>query len=311
MIISASRRTDLPAYYADWLFARIRAGFVCVRNPRNPRRISKIALTPDGVDGIVFWTKNPAPMIDRLAELRQYAYYFQFTVTPYGRDIEKNLPDKIEILRTFQRLSETIGADRVIWRYDPILINPVYTAETHRQRFAEMARMFTGYTRKVIISFLDTDYRNVKRNAQALADQALTSGERARLAADLCRIACDCGMEMSACAQEQDYAASGIAPARCVDAALLETLLGCRLNVKKDPNQRSACGCAQSVDIGMYNTCLNGCRYCYANYNAGEITNNRQKHDPASPLLIGDVGTEDTVTEREVRSDRIEQIRFL
>lgn len=310
MIISCSRRTDIPAFYADWLFARLRAGFVCVRNPRNPRQVSRIALTPDVVDGLVFWSKNPIPMLDRLGELREYAYYFQFTLTPYGRDVEPGLPDTIERLRTFQRLSETVGPDRVLWRYDPILISRTYTAEAHLRRFEELARMLSGFTRRVTISFLDTDYRNVVRNAKRLSAEPLPAQGRLALAGRLAEIARGMGMEMRACAEETDFTAVGIAPARCVDAPLLETQLGCRLRVPKDKNQRPACGCAASVDIGMYNTCAHGCLYCYANYNAGEIAGNRQKHDPDSPLLIGRPGPEDTVTERKTVPCRDDQIRI-
>ncbi len=310
MIISASRRTDIPALYAQWFFQRLREGFVYVRNPRNPRQLSRISLAPVVVDGIVFWTKNPQPMLARLRELGDYAYYFQYTLTPYGREMEPNLPDKIEIIRTFQRLSEQIGAERVIWRYDPILVSAAYPREEHLRQFARMAKSLTGYTDKVIISFLDTDYRNVRRNAAALAAQTLPPEERRTLAGELAQIARGCGMEMSACAEAADYSGCGIAPAHCVDAALLEKLLGCRLHVNKDSGQRPACGCAQSVDIGQYNTCGHGCRYCYANYNAGEIATNRQKHDPASPVLIGEAGPTDRVYEREISSCRDRQIRF-
>jgi len=310
MIISCSRRTDIPAFYADWLFARLRTGFVCVRNPRNPRQVRQIALTPDVVDGIVFWSKNPAPMLNRLRELKDYAYYFQFTVTPYGRDIEPNVPDQPEVMRTFQRLSETIGPERVVWRYDPVLINRTYTAQAHLRQFEGMARMLAGFTRRVIISFLDTDYRNVRRNARQLSAETLDEQDKLALAGRFAEIASGCGMEMQACAEETDFSACGITPARCVDAALLEAQLGCRLRVRKDPNQRPACGCARSVDIGMYNTCPNGCLYCYANYNAGEIRKNRQNHGPGSPFLIGKPGPEDKVTERAAHSCRIHQIQF-
>jgi hypothetical protein len=310
MIVSCSRRTDIPAFYADWLFARLRAGFVCVRNPRNPRQVSQIALTPDAVDGFVFWTKNPAPMLDRLRELQRYAYYFQFTLTPYGRDVEPNLPDKIEILRTFQRLSETVGPDRVLWRYDPIVISQTYSPDAHLRQFEELARTLSGFTRRVTLSFLDTGYRNVKRNAQRLSAEPLPVREKLALAGRLAQIARNYGMEPFACAQETDFSACGIAPGRCVDAALLEAQLGCRLRVRKDPNQRPACGCAASVDIGAYNTCAHGCLYCYANYNAGEIAINRQKHDPGSPLLVGEPGPEEPVTQRRMASCRDGQIGF-
>ena len=122
MIISASRRTDIPTYYSDWFFNRIRDGYVCVRNPMNIHQVSKIFLSKHSVDGIVFWTKNPTPMIDRLDELKDYMYYFQFTVNPYGKEIEENVPSKNNIIiPSFRELSRIIGPERIIWRYDPII----------------------------------------------------------------------------------------------------------------------------------------------------------------------------------------------
>ncbi|MFH1513456.1 MAG: DUF1848 domain-containing protein [Bacillota bacterium] len=311
MIISCSRRTDIPALYADWLFRRVRAGFACVRNPMNPRQVSRIGLTLDVADGFVFWTKNPAPMLPRLHELSEYMYYFQFTLTPYGKDIEPNLPVKLKLLSTFRQLSDRIGPERVIWRYDPIVINRTWTLEAHLRVFETMAKILCGATRRVVISFVDMDYRNCKHNADTLAAEALTARERLSLAAKLKQIARRYGMEMNACAEDVDFSLCGIAPARCVDAELFERQFGCRLSVGKDRNQRVACGCAQSVDIGMYNTCAHGCRYCYANYNAREIVLNRIKHDPASPLLAGEIGPRDIVYERVMRSCREDQMCFL
>jgi hypothetical protein len=311
MIVSASRRTDIPAFYADWLFNRVRAGYACVRNPMNPLQVGKVSLSPDVADGFVFWTKNPAPMLPRLRELRDYAYYFQFTLTPYGKALEPELPVKLKLMNTFRRLSDQIGPERVVWRYDPIVINPVWTAETHLRAFETMAKTLGGATRKVIISFLDTDYVNVRRNADTLSARAPTARERLSLAGKLSQIARRNGMETNACAEELDLSACGIQPARCVDGALFETLLGCRLNIGKDQNQRPACGCAQSADIGMYNTCAHGCRYCYANYNAAEINKNRQKHNPASPLLVGEIGPKDIVRERVMHSCKETQMALV
>ena len=311
MIISCSRRTDIPALYTEWLFRRIRKGFACVRNPRNPRQISEIKLTPDVADGFVFWTKNPAPMLPRLGELKDYMYYFQFTLTPYGKDIEPNLPVKLKLMSTFRRLSDLIGPERVIWRYDPIVINKTWTPEAHLRVFETMAKILSGATHKVIVSFVDMDYRNARRNADALAVEALTARERLNLATKLQQIARWYGMELNACAGELDFSACGIQPARCIDGELMERLLGCRLNVSGDRNQRIACGCAESVDIGMYNTCAHGCRYCYANYAAREIIANRLKHDPTSPLLAGESGPRDTVHERAMHSCREEQMALV
>lgn len=311
MIVSCSRRTDIPAFYSDWLFRRIRAGSACVRNPRSPRQVSEIRLTPDVADGFVFWTKNPAPMLPRLQELRDYAYYFQFTLTPYGKEFEPNLPVKLKLLSTFRTLSDRIGPERVIWRYDPIIINTTWTADAHVRVFETMAKILGSATRKVIVSFLDTNYRNVRRNADTLAAEALTARERLSLAAKLRQIARIYGMEMNACAETIDLSACGIQHARCIDGELMERLLGCRLDVPGDKSQRPVCGCAESVDIGMYNTCAHSCRYCYANYAAREIIANRQKHNPASPLLIGEIKPGDIVRERVVHSYKEAQMALV
>ena len=156
MIISASRRTDIPTYYSDWFFNRIKDGYVCIRNPMNIHQISKVSLDPTVVDGIVFWTKNPIPMMGRLDELRDYMYYFQFTVNPYGPDVEQNVPSKSKIIiPTFKELSKKIGKNRVIWRYDPIFLTQKYSIEYHEKFFSKMAEILSAYTDKCIISFLD------------------------------------------------------------------------------------------------------------------------------------------------------------
>jgi len=140
MILSVSRRTDIPNYYSEWFYNRIREGFLYVRNPMNPHQISKISLSSDIVDCIVFWTKNPANMMPRLDELQNYKYYFQFTLTGYGKDIEPNIPNKRkDLIKTFQNLSERIGSEKVIWRYDPILLNEKYISEYHIKAFKEIA----------------------------------------------------------------------------------------------------------------------------------------------------------------------------
>ena len=150
MIISASRRTDIPAYYSDWFCNRLREGFVCVRTPMNFHQVSRIALSSDVVDGIVFWTKDPRPLMPRLEELRAYPYYFQFTLTPYGKDMEPGLPDKgAVLLPAFQMLSDMIGPERVIWRYDPILLTARYTADFHITAFRQIVPFPVSWTVKM------------------------------------------------------------------------------------------------------------------------------------------------------------------
>ncbi len=295
MIISASRRTDIPACYPDWFYQRIQEGFVYTRNPMRYHQVSSISLSPESVDGIVFWTKNPAPMLDRLDRLRAYTYYFQFTLNAYGKDMEPNVPPKSsEVIPTFRRLADKIGPDRVIWRYDPILLSRNLSVDYHLQYFHEIAGRLKGYTGKCIISFVDL-YRNTQNNLAASGLDKMDEGAMKRLAESLSRSARSFGMTMDTCAEAIDLSAYGIGHAKCIDADLIGKLRGYPLKSAKDKNQRPFCGCAASVDIGMYNTCKNGCKYCYANYNAGALKNASASHHPSSPLLIGDVSAEDVI----------------
>ncbi|MCL2385926.1 MAG: DUF1848 domain-containing protein [Defluviitaleaceae bacterium] len=299
MIISASRRTDIPAYYADWFCNRIKAGYVLVRNPMNFRQVSRITLSAEEIDAIVFWTKNPQPLIERLGELSQYMYYFQFTLTPYGRDIEPNLPQKPQVLQTFKRLAEEIGPERVLWRYDPILLNEKYSQEYHIHAFGKIAEELRNHTKKVTISFIDANYRGVKSNIKTLALQDFPQENKLKLSAQLAKIAHENKLEISACAEEMDLQPLGITRARCIDDRLLSKLLNQQMPTNKDKNQRQECGCITAADIGAYNTCRTNCRYCYANYNSSAIDGNI--NNPESPLLIGDINEDDKISERRKR----------
>ena len=305
MIVSASRRTDIPAFYSRWFFNRLREGYVLVRNPAAPRRISRISLGPEDVDGIVFWTKNPAPMLDKLDLLREYAYYFQFTLTPYGREVESGLPSKNRvILPAFQRLADKIGPERVIWRYDPIFLSRTYTMEYHLRAFEKLTRRLAPFTNKCIISFLDY-YHDTARKMADLELLPFPPALQRQLAARMAEIARSQGLQLETCAEAMDLQDLGIGHARCVDARLLGKLLDCELEVGKDKQQRPACGCAESADIGAYGSCPGGCRYCYAGPWTGFSA-----HDPASPLLLGQVGPEDVIVPRASRSLRSGQLRF-
>lgn len=304
MIISASRRTDIPSYYSTWLMNRIEEGFVCVRNPMNFHMVSKIKLDTNVVDGIVFWTKNPIPMLEILDSInaRGYNYYFQFSVTPYGKDVEPGIPSKPDaIIPAFQALSDRIGQERVIWRYDPILYSEKYTRDYHVHAFGEIAKALYKYTTKCTISFIDF-YRNTASNVKALNIRELSESEMSDIAKPLSDIACSYGLKIDTCTETIDLTEFGINHARCIDDQLFEMILGCRLNSEKDKNQRLECGCIASIDIGMYNTCKNGCKYCYANNSEKTVHNNISKHNPKSPLLFGDIGADDEIKEREMKS---------
>ncbi len=308
MILSASRRTDIPNYYSEWLARRFRAGFLCVRNPMNFRQVSRIALNPNVIDCIVFWTKNPAPMLPYLDEYRRYMYYFQFTLTGYGKDIEPGLPDKRRILiPAFCELADRIGRDRVIWRYDPIFLSDHYTLDYHVKAFTRIAEALAGRTRRVVISFLD-DYEKTKRNMKGINIQGLTKEKMRWLAHSFAVIAGRYGMEIQTCAEKIDLSEYGITHGACIDREYIEHLLGCRLRAGKDHGQRPECRCMESVEIGSYHTCRNGCRYCYANFSDGRVQARIRDFDVDSPILCGKMEPEDRITERKMKTLRENQM---
>ena len=302
MVISASRRTDIPSYYPDWFFNRIKEGYVFVRNPFNMHQVIKVSLSPDAVDCIVFWTKNPAGMIGRLGEIKEYHYYFQFTLNPYGEDVEPGLPPgKESIIRTFMKLSEKVGPERVIWRYDPILVSKKYSINYHMHHFGETAMRLKGCTGKCIISFIDL-YRKIANNIKSLGLRTITAENKLEIAAGFSKIAGELGISIETCAESIDLSGCGIGHGKCIDGKLIEKLTGCKLNGKKDKGQRPECGCVKSIDIGMYNTCPSGCKYCYANYSNKTARRNFQNHDPYSAVLSGYINGKDNIHERGARS---------
>lgn len=310
MIISASRRTDIPSYYSDWFFNRIKEGYVYVRNPMNIHQIGKIMLSPDIVDGIVFWTKNPLPMINRLDELNKYIYYFQFTLNAYGKDVESNIPSKNDvIIPAFQKLSQKVGKDKVIWRYDPILFNENYTTEYHLKYFKTLVDKLAGYTEKCTVSFLDL-YKNTQQNTAALRIMNPTFKQKEELMQQFSEIAKSAGIYIDTCAEDIDLSKFNIRHAHCIDKERFERLGDYKLLIEKDKNQRTECGCIASIDIGAYNTCKNGCLYCYANFNQNTVKKNYSMHDPHSPLLFGAVTDIDVIKDRDVKSCRDCQMKL-
>ena len=301
MILSVSRRTDIPNYYSEWFLNRIKEGFLYVRNPMNPKQISRIDLSPQVVDCIVFWTKNPEPMMNRLEELKEYSYYFQFTLTGYGQDIERNLPHKKDkLIPMFQKLSDKIGSRKIIWRYDPIIFTEKYTPEYHKSAFTQIATECKGYTSRCVISFVDLYAKN-KKSMLELGAYELGERELRNFAKELADIAHKNQMTIGTCAEKADLSEYGIGHSCCIDKEHLETILGCKINGVKDRNQRIECGCMESIDVGTYDTCKTGCKYCYAT-ESGRSVMVKNVYDPDSPLLCGIVREEDKIRDRKVRS---------
>ncbi|MGQ9500472.1 MAG: DUF1848 domain-containing protein [Anaerolineae bacterium] len=294
MIISASRRTDIPALYAEWFINRIHAGYCRAPNPFNPHQISTVSLRPEDVDAIVFWTRHPRPLLPYLAELDHlgYRYYFHYTVLGYPREIDPGSPPLEVALPTFRKLSRQIGAARVIWRYDPIIFSPLCDVNFHRHNFAHIAGALQGYTARCVISRC-TGYHKTTRRLHALDARgvSITIPDASdihflELVAHLAHIAYDHGMELVSCAEEADLRLYGVHPGKCVDDALIHKIFGIRVTSQKDPGQRTACGCVVSKDIGMYDTCTMGCLYCYATSSVTRARLNRMRHDPHAPSLL-------------------------
>ena len=305
MILSVSRRTDIPNYYSEWFFNRVKEGFVYVRNPMNAHQVSKIDLSPDVVDAIVFWTKNSTPMLSYLDQINDYTYYFQFTLSAYGPDVERNLPSKNKIIiPTFQQLSKEIGKEKVIWRYDPIFFNEQYSIpykDFMDSKFEVLSSKLGDYTEKCTVSFMDM-YRNTERNVKLLSIVKDTYEMQVELLQRFVEIAKEYGLYIDTCAEIGDFHNIGVEHAHCIDRERIERIGGFKLNVDKDTNQRAECGCVASIDIGAYNTCKNGCLYCYANYSSNTVEKNFGMHNPKSPLLFGEIDSTDVIKERKVKS---------
>ena len=302
MIVSASRRTDIPRFYFDWFLNRLNDGYALVRNPMNFSQVSRVPLDPEVVDCIVFWTKNPAPMLGKLDGLKGYPYYVQFTLNPYGNEMECALPPKEELFDTFKRLSERIGPERTVWRYSPVLLSEAYTPETHLAFFERAARTLNGYAKQCKLSFLDM-YAKIRKRMHAMGVSEAAGEVNVHLAQKFAALGAENGIEVSACGN-LDLAAAGIPPAKCIDDALISKITGFRYSLKKDPGQRADCYCVKSVDVGAYDTCANGCQYCYANASESTVRRSMAEYDPRSPMLCGTLLPGDKVTERRVKSDR-------
>ncbi|MBU8902522.1 MAG: DUF1848 domain-containing protein [Victivallales bacterium] len=301
MIISASRRTDIPAFYSEWFMDKIRAGHVLCRNPMNRKQVSKVNLSPDVVDCIVFWTKNPHNILKYLDELKDYNYYFQITISSYDKSIEPNVPLKSEILKTVKKLSNLIGFEKIIWRYDPIFYTKKFNLSYHVENFEKLAQALNGYTEKCVISFVDT-YRKYERNMRNIDYFILNNEEVFEVSKRLSEISEKYNIKLESCAEKYDFSSSNIKHSKCIDDELISRIANKPIKVKKDKNQREECGCVTSIDIGTYNTCLHNCLYCYANENKDLVQKNHKKYKAHSAFIDGELKGDEKITERKVKS---------
>jgi len=295
LIISASRRTDIPAFYSQWFMNRICAGHCVVPNPFNPTQVARVALEPEQVEAIVFWTRNPRPLFPHLEELDQrgYRYYFQYTLMNNPRVMDPKTPAAKGALDTLRELSDRVGPARVVWRYDPIVFSSITDPEFHLKTYATLARALRSHTFRSVVSIVDL-YPKLDARLRQLKDRGVTltlperlpAGRLASLMRTLASTAAENGMEITSCAETIDLAPYGIRPGKCIDDELIGRIFGIQVTGKKDPSQRKACGCVVSKDIGMYDTCPFGCLYCYATTSFDRAKIRQREHRPDSPSLV-------------------------
>lgn len=311
MILFASGRTDVVAFYMPWLMNRLRAGFVDVRNPYYAQQVTRYALNPAVVDALVFCTKNPAPLLPYLDELRSFgiALYFFVTITPYGTDVEPHVPPKAQVMQSFCTLSERVGAERMCWRYDPIFIDATYSVSAHIRYFRQMAETLRGATRRCIISFIDL-YEKTKKNFPGVQEVSLA--DQQFLAQAFSRVAAETGIRMETCAEKNDLSVYGVEPGACLSRAAIEGAAGYKL-VDSIPKQtlRQHCACLPAHDIAAYNACPHLCAYCYANYDAALVRKNYARHNPHSSFLLGEATPGDELHLAKQESLRDSQMLLL
>lgn len=273
----------------------------------NYNQVHKIDLNPNVVDCIIFWTKNPKDMMDNLYLLKDYHFYFQFTLNPYDKTIESRIPEKSMLIHTFMRLSDMIGKNRIIWRYDPIILSSNISKHYHYEHFEYLAEKIHKFTNKCVISFIDL-YVKTKRNVKDLNLMPITTEDMREIALNLASIVNKYGITIETCCEQIELGDLGIRHGKCIDDKLISEIIGVNLSVENDKNQRQNCGCVKSIDIGAYNTCEHGCLYCYANFSRNTVINNVKKHDSQSPMLIGNLRKDDKVYIREMFSYREKQL---
>lgn len=294
MILFASGRTDIPAFYSNWFINRVKAGFVDVRNPFNQKLVSKIYFSD--VDLIMFCSKNPLPMINKL-DILKVPVLFHVTITPYGKDVEPNIPDKRLIIEGVKKLSLVLGIDNVVVRYDPIFLSDKYNVDYHIKAFDKLCKNLNGYVNKIIVSFMD-EYKNVRSNKNILKYRAFTREDYKKIGEAFSKSAMDNGMSVQTCFEDEDLTQYGFVKGECLSHELAYILTGKKFkssNVRKEKK----CECVQMVDIGDYNSCMHMCKYCYANYDEKAVSSNFERHDDNSSLLIGTIQNDDVIKVRK------------
>ena len=294
MILNISGRTDIVAFYSDWLMNRLEEGFVDVRNPFNPKMISRIMM--EDIELLFFCTKNPIPILDKIKDIKKKVY-FHITLTPYKKDIEPNLPPKKEIIEAIKKLSKIIGKENIVIRYDPILINDKYTVKYHIKAFDKVCTLLDGYTNKILISFID-DYKNVRKNYKILKYRKLNEEDYKEIGTSFSKIAKEHNIVVHTCAEKRNLTEYGFIQNECMSKELAFKLTG-KIYKKWNARKNVPCKCIEMADIGVYNSCKHFCKYCYANFDEKQVISNYSKHNPKSSLLVGELDKDDIIKVRK------------
>ena len=293
MIINVSGRTDIVAFYTEWFMNRYKEGFVDVRNPFNPKMVSRIKF--ENVDAILFCTKNPIPILEHLKEIDR-PILFHVTLTSYKQDIEPNVPNKSDIIKAIKKLSDIIGIDNLYIRYDPIFLSDKYNIEYHKKAFDKMCSLLEGYVKQIIVSFIDY-YKNVRKNEKILKFKEFTENDYKEIGINFSNSAKNYGMTVQTCFEDRNLSEYGFKVGECISHELAYKLTG-KTYKNWTARKELKCNCVQMVDIGVYNSCKHFCKYCYANYDERQVNNNFVNHNPNSSLLIGELEYDDIIKER-------------
>lgn len=294
MVLNVSRRTDIVAFYSDWFIERYKEGYIDVRNPFYPKLISRIYFK--NVDLILFCTKNPIPILDKLKYIDK-PILFHVTLTPYKKDIEPNVLPKGIIIEAIKKLSKVIGIDNLTIRYDPIFISEKYNLDYHIKAFNKLCSLLNGYVNKIIVSFID-DYKNVRKNEKILNFREFTEKDYEIIGKNFSRIAKENSMTVQTCFENRNLVEYGFIKGECLSHELAYKLTGKKYKTWK-ARKGANCNCVEMVDIGVYNSCKHFCKYCYANYDEKQVNNNFNSHFKDSSLLVGRIEKDDLIKERK------------
>lgn len=289
MIVSASYRTDIPAFYGDWFLRRLQAGSVAWRNPYGGG-LHRLELTREAVEGFVFWTRNPAPFLPALDAVAAAGWPFvlQVTLTGYPRPLEASVPAPERVAESLRAVAARFGRRAIVWRYDPVLLSELTPPAFHRAQLARLAGLLDGLTDEVVLSFAQP-YAKTRRNTDKAAARhgfawSDPPAEAKRdLLAELAAVARGRGLRPTLCSQPE-LLGEGLEPARCIDAGRLSDLAGRPLGARRKGN-RPGCLCAESRDVGAYDSCPHGCVYCYAVSSPAAAKRRHAAHDPVAEAL--------------------------